>query len=378
MKPFSPDAGTRTLDPERLSSLFVGMTIGTALLAFFLWWKFHTQMATAILAVQALELEVIGAFTHQFDPLREHLRDAEPEHVSARTLWTLCTITGSVLRWVAIPVIVALALLCLTRAPRERYRRRFGLDGMQAALARIHPLGMAWIGRGTKLTEPAPANQPLRPMDPALRAPEWRERHMTGETRHERFIQGSLALRSQLGHELSGLRSFSPIERTLFLVFALFDQRRKDEALAVLEDLSSALSNPRLKGAPTAFATLSGRYIRSIDRRLSKERFPTALALIGKHAWTRPALLSLLQQARLRSGVVNPGIFASVQLVDRNLWLVLAAASYPRDGRPAHDMTIAPCAEAAAAISHWGAECRAGGPIAQPDFTSILHALDQP
>lgn len=383
MRPISPAPGTRGLDPERLGSFFIGLAVGIALLLLFLWWTFHTQLAAAILFVQGLELELIGLFTHQYDTLRANLRDAMPERVSPGTLWTLCTITGSILRWPVLIIILGLIILCIVRAPRERYRRRLDLNGLQAVLARIHPIGAAWVGGTVALSDPAPIDESrpaghwvARPMDPALRLPEWKERFMPGANMIARRRAAMRALKAQLGAPWTGLSSLSPVEKTLFLAFGLYIARRKDEAQTVLENLSRALAGTLDNGAPERPATLSPHYIRTLDRKVRSRPLDEALALAQRHGWTRTVLLTLLQQARLRSGVVNPGLFAAVQLLDRDLWLILAATSYPRDGRPFHNMTIAPCIEAAAAITHWVRECETGSAIPEPDFAPILAALE--
>lgn len=383
MRPLNPAPGTRALDPERLGSFFIGLAIGIALLLLFLWWTFHTQLATAILFVQGLELDLIGLFTHQYDSLRANLRDAIPERVSPGTLWTLCTITGSVLRWPVLIILLSLAVTVIVRAPRERYRQRFDLNGLQAALARIHPIGAAWVGGTFPLAEPAPVDErrpaghwTARPMDPALRLQEWKERFMSGPDLITRRRQAVVALKAQLGSPWTGLSSLSPPEKVLFLAFALYIVRRKDDAQAVLEGFSSALSGALSNGAPDLPATLPPRFLKSLDQKISTEPLDPALVLARRHGWTRTVLLSLLQEARLKSGVVNPGLFAPVQLVDRDLWLILAAPSYPRDGRPSHHMTIAPCIEAAAAISHWVRECQAGEALTEPDVAPILAALE--
>lgn len=374
--PVNAAPNSRPQDPERLGSLLIGLFVALALLGILLWWKCHTQIAVAVLALQDVELDLIGLFTHRYDGLHANLHEAVPAQVSAGTLWALCTITGSVLRWPVLILILGLAALCFTRAPRELYRKRFGLDGLQEALAAIHPLGAAWLGKGMKLVAPAPADEPLRPLDPALKRSEWIERYATGATLDDRRRAAEQALVAQLGSRWNGIENASTAEKTLFLSFALFAQRRKEEAQAVLEALSASLAGSMRNGAPSAQLRANRRFEKELDKQLSRESLRDAVAMAEQHAWTRPVLLTLLQHARLRAGVVNPGIFAVIQLLDRDLWLVLSAASYPRDGLPFYVMAIAPCPEAAAALAHWKAECLAGKPLAQPNISSIVKTLE--
>lgn len=375
MNPLNPAANTRAFDPERLGSLLVVTGAATALLLFFLWWKCHTQIVIAVLAIQNIELDLIGLFSHQYDRLHEEVRRANPAEVSAPALWTLCTVTGQVLRWPVLAVILGLAGICLTRAPRELYRRRFGLDGMQATLARMYPSGSAWPGTALPLVDPAAPSEPLRPMDPALKREEWSTRYVVWKTEDDRKFSAAEALARQLGQRWSGLSVLTTAESCMFLALTLYTQRRKKEAQAVLDDLAKALAKGRRRHAPMQTMAVPAVFRRDLDRRLAAADLSAALEMASRHAWTRPALMTLLQEARLRCGVVNPGLFAVIQLLDRELWLVLAAVSYPMHGLPPYVMSTTACPEASAAIEHWIAECAGGKPISEPRIAATLHAM---
>lgn len=376
--PVNPAPNTRSHDPERIASLLIGVCVGIALFSFLLWLKFHTQIVEAVLFVQGYELRLIGLFTHRYDAVLVNLGDAVPERVSASTLWELCTLTGSVLRWPALVLLVILAALCLTRAPLERHRKRFGLEGMQKALAEIHPLGAAWLGKGLKLVRPSPPEAPLAPLDPALNLEEWRARYVRGNSDAQLRETTLQALEAQLGRPWRGPLEASVAEKCLFVAFSFFIQRRKEEAQSVLENLSVQLKGTLKDGAPSNFAKVSKSFVATLDKQLKKESFRSTLKIAEQHAFTRPALLSLLQEARLKAGVVNPGLFAAIQFLDRDLWLVLSAASYPRDGLPPYVMAIASCPEAAAALAHWKAECLAGRPLTTPQISSLLKIFGRP
>ncbi|MBS1028657.1 MULTISPECIES: secretion/conjugation apparatus DotM-related subunit [Gluconobacter] len=376
--PVNPAPNTRSHDPERIASLLIGVCVGIALFSFLLWLKFHTQIVEVVLFVQGYELRLIGLFTHRYDAVLVNLGEAIPERVSASTLWALCTLTGSVLRWPALVLLVILAGLCLTRAPLERHRKRFGLEGLQKALAEIHPLGAAWLGKGLKLVRPSPPEVPLAPLDPALNLDEWRARYVRGDSPAELREATLQALQAQLGRPWRGPLEASAAEKCLFVAFSFFIQRRKDEAQNVLESLSVQLKGILKDGAPSNFAKVPKSFVATLDKQLKKEGFRSALKIAEQHAFTRPALLSLLQEARLKAGVVNPGLFAAIQFLDRDLWLVLSAASYPRDGLPPYVMAIAACPEAAAALAHWKAECVAGHPLTTPQISSLLKTFGRP
>ncbi|MBB2156612.1 hypothetical protein HLH33_09875 [Gluconacetobacter diazotrophicus] len=369
-----PDANTGHNDPARIAALILSVMVLVALIATALWFEFHRQIAVGVLAMGGAELRIISWFTHDYDQTLANLQDADPERVSAATLWTLCTLTGGFFRWPAMGLIAGLAVLCLLRAPRERYREQFGLPGLQKALARIHPIGKAWIGVELPLIRPADPDTALRPMDPALRLSEWQARHL-GETKGPaRTNAAERALVRQLGGPWRGPENAKPIEICLFMVFALQADRMKTEALELLAVLSSALSGHLNKGAPTEAIPLPPRFVRFLRRKLAGQRWDTARQMTAGHAFSRPALLTLLQHARVRSGVMNPGLFSTVQLVDRELWLVLAAASYPRDRMPLSMMSTAACIEAHAALEHWQAESGAGTPLEEPSIRRSLIA----
>jgi intracellular multiplication protein IcmP len=378
LTPVRPDTNTGHADPARLAALLLCVMLGTALFLTAAWFKFHSQIAIGILALGGAELRIIGLFTHAYDQTLINLRQAVPEQVSAQTLWALCTLTGTFFRWPAVGIIVGLAVLCLTRAPRERYRERFGFEGLQRALARIHPIGLAWVGASLPLSAPAPPGAHLRPLDPALRVKEWKPRYLGDTTGRARIDAAERALTQQLGQPWNGPEAAAPIDQCLFMVFALQAERQKSEALELLGQLSAALAGRMKRGAPAGALALPPRFVRYLSKRLASRRWDEAHTLAARHAFTRPALLTLLQHARVRSGVLNAGLFSTVQLVDRELWLVLAAASYPRPNMPLSMMSAACCIEASAAIEHWQAESGAGARLPDAHIHRTLMALAIP
>lgn len=376
MMPSNLGPNSRVHDPAQTGMLLGGVCVGAALLLIFLWYAAHRQIAMAVLAVQGVELDILGLFTHQFDWLHTWQRRANPEDVSAWKLWALCGFTGSWLRWPVLLVILGLAGLCMTRAPREMFRQRFGIDGMQSLMVRMHPLGAAWPGTALPLVDPAAAAEPLRPMDPALRRGEWIARYVGDAAGREAEGRARDALRRQLGNPWQGIDSLSDVEACLFLAFSLFLHRKKEEAQAILDSIPLALATRRPRGAPAEALRLPARFHRDLQRKYRDADVTEALKIADRHAWTRPILMTLLQESRLRCGVVNAGLFAAVQLVDRELWLVLSAVSYPRHGLPFYVMSTTSCLEASAAIEHWATECARGMPIPEPQILSTLQALD--
>ncbi len=99
-----------------------------------------------------------------------------------------------------------------------------------------------------------------------------------------------------------------------------------------------------------------------------------AVDVMEKHHFTTPGLMSVLNQARLRSGVLAPAQFAFLKLVDRRLWYALHALGFESDALIAHphpSMRV----EAIGAGAHWAAERAVGVPIPTPEFDEAIAAI---
>ena len=92
------------------------------------------------------------------------------------------------------------------------------------------------------------------------------------------------------------------------------------------------------------------------------------------HHFTTPGLMSVLNAARLRSGVLAPAQFAFLKLVDRRLWYALHALGFEQDGLIAHPHPSQRI-EAIGARAHWAAERAVGAPIPTPEFDAAIAAI---
>ena len=82
------------------------------------------------------------------------------------------------------------------------------------------------------------------------------------------------------------------------------------------------------------------------------------------HAFTSTALMSVLQHARDRSGVLAPAQFNWLKLVERHLWYAL------------HNVGMqSPYAEARGSRAHWDAERALGAPIPVPYVGQAMEGL---
>jgi intracellular multiplication protein IcmP len=111
------------------------------------------------------------------------------------------------------------------------------------------------------------------------------------------------------------------------------------------------------------------------DRVLATEEVAAwALEVMRKHHFTTPGLMSVLNEARLRSGLMAPAQFAFLKLVDRRLWYALHALGFESDALIAHphpSMRV----EAIGAGAHWAAERAVGVPIPTPEFDQAIAAI---
>ncbi len=84
--------------------------------------------------------------------------------------------------------------------------------------------------------------------------------------------------------------------------------------------------------------------------------------------------MSLLNSARLRAGVLAPGQFAWLKLVDRPLWYALASLGFETEGigRYLHPN---PRGEAVGARDHWAIERLMGVPVLEPSLDRAIEAL---
>ena len=171
-------------------------------------------------------------------------------------------------------------------------------------------------------------------------------------------------------------RGFAPV-RCMLAVFALQGVQRRDEAAALLGFLSEGLprAQSRRRGRAGRAARLRSEDVRLADRVLATvEVAAWAFDVMEKHHFTTPGLMSVLNQARLRSGVLAPAQFAFLKLVDRRLWYALHALGFESDALIAHphpSMRV----EAIGAGAHWAAERAVGVPIPTPEFDSAIAAI---
>jgi intracellular multiplication protein IcmP len=200
-------------------------------------------------------------------------------------------------------------------------------------------------------------------------------------TREGRFDEASARreLVRQLGAEWRGRADAAPEVRCMLAVFALHGIQRREEAARLLGLLSEGLPVAGDDGGdgPTAPLAFDSKTLAVVDQALAELGvFSWALEIMDAHHFTTPGLMSVLNTARLRSGVLAPAQFAFLKLVDRRLWYALHALGFEADGPLAHPHP-SQRVEAIGARAHWAAERAIGTPIATPELDAAMAAIRQ-
>jgi intracellular multiplication protein IcmP len=371
--PPNPRATWPSGDDDTGFNLIV-ILVGCCLGAWLLWTNYHAEISAAVMALHHREIAVIQHFTGRYNQADAQMAKADPAGVTLRDLTGVAHDVGMFFRIPAAGFLLVLALICTVRAAPSRYRRVFDLDGLIGEQAISFRTTAAFAGRRLRLVPPAAA--PL-PADYAVTAGEWIARHATdGDGRfNEPAARCALAL--QLGPPWRGLDHAQPHVRCLFAVFALQLAERRDEALGLLGELSAALASPgkdtpegpgRSLALPDWVIAQAGVVLRQ------HELVAPALAITGRHAFTHTALMSLLNEARRSAGVLAPGQFVWLKLVDRGLWYALHSLGFETEGLGRY-LHPNPRVEAIGARDHWAVERLAGVPVSRPSLDRAIEAL---
>jgi intracellular multiplication protein IcmP len=259
------------------------------------------------------------------------------------------------------------------RAAPSRYKRGFDLDGLIREQAVSFPTSAAFAERHLRLV--APSADP-RPADYALTPEEWVARFATKPDGKFDDAAAFRSLAMQLGPRWRGVEQAPPHMRALFAAFALHMAGRRVEAQRLLGELSNALSaagddEPEGPEAPLSFPDAA---IVKADAALRDYEFLTpAAAVAARHGYAHTALVALLNEARLKAGVLAPAQFVWLKLVDRRLWYALHSLGFETEGfgRYLHPN---PRIEAAGARDNWAAERLAGKPLLTPEIQRALDA----
>ncbi len=361
-------------DDYTMISLAV-VVVGLAFGAYLVWYFHHGAVSAAVMRLQHWQMRLIHQVTNRYDLSDRQVLAADPQAVTFPQLLGLCRDVGTVFRVPVALCLLSLAALCYVSAAPARFCRPLDLDGLIREQAKSFPTISAFVSRHLALVGPH-AGEP-RPADPALHPAEWIDRWARDDRGRFDQRRAHRELARQLGPLWRGVASAAPHVRCLFAVFALHLAKRRSEALDLLGHLSASLPSDPRDGAggpdqPLAFPTEAVAFADDLLR--DPDLVQPALAIAGRHGYTAPALMSLLSEARLCAGVLAPGQFAFLKLVDRRLWYALHALGFPSDG-PGWQPHPNPRVEAIGARDHWECEGLAGQPLFKPMIDRALAAI---
>jgi intracellular multiplication protein IcmP len=348
---------------------------GCCVAAYLLWTNYHGAISAAVIALHRREIGFIRHVTDRYDLADRQMVAADPNGVTLRDLYGISRDVGAFFRIPAAGLMLLLALSCMARAAPSRFRRAFDLDGLIREQAFYFPTTAAFVGRHLRLVPPASADP--RPADYALTPEEWIARFAIARDGEFDEAAARRALARQLGPPWCGVERASPPVRCLFAAFALHRAERRAEALLLLGDLSTRLGS-RDEGRPEGPEkplALPDAAVAEADAILRDSALLTpALAVARRHAYTQTALMALLNAARVRAGVLAPGQFAWLKLVDRPFWYALHSLGFETEGfgRYLHPN---PRVEAVGARDHWAAERIAGEKLIEPSLNRAIQAL---
>ena len=205
----------------------------------YLWYKYHSQIAAAVMAVQHWKMVQFSIVTDSYADLDRQVLATDPTGVRFTALFRLGHHVNSFLRWPAVAFTGVLALLCLTRAASGQFTRNLDLDGLMRTQAEMFRSVKPFVGRGLGLV-PAVDGKP-RPADPALHVWEWVARPATTPDSRFNHDAGRAELARQLGPVWTGVAQAAPHVRCLFSAFVLHAARQREEAIALLGDMAGSL-----------------------------------------------------------------------------------------------------------------------------------------
>jgi len=346
--------------------------LGCGLGAYLLWTNYHQAISAAAMSLAHQEILLLGHFTNRFQLADRQMASADPAGVTLRDLYGIGRAIGLIVRIPATAFILLLAAICTLRAAPSRFKRAFDLDGLMREQTASFRTGAAYVARHLRLVLPA-SGEP-RPADFALTPEEWLARF--ARRRDGSFDPAAAhdALRHQLGPRWTEPEAAEPVVRCLFTAFALHMAERRDEALLLLGTLAAALgdqADDRAEGPEKPLA-LERAVVARADTVLYGMNADEARGAASRHAYTTPAMMAVLVEARQRAGVLAPAQFAWLKLVDRRLWYALHSLGYETDGFYLHPN---PRVEAIGARDHWAAERAAGGPVIEPNLGRAVEAL---
>lgn len=341
---------------NRPLSFYLLLLLAIVVLATWLWINLHGKVAYTLLVWKHAELQVLHSITSTYDGVDQRVVSIPPDQVTLAQLGRLFNIVGGSISVPACALLLGLAAAAYFFAPSRRFRTVLDADGVFGAQGAPFRCASAFVGRKQPLVEPKPGTP--RADDFALHAPEWVARHAWDAKAGFQLALCRLALARQLGPVWTGPAAAQPHARFLFAAFALHAVRERAEATRLLGDFAEHVAGCASQDAVAMSAELAAR----ADVILA-DRDVTAgcVEVAARHAFQTTALMAVLEHTRDKAGVLAPGQFNGLKLVDRGLWYALHSMGMPN-----------PYVEALGARDHLAAERMAGRPLLSPSIDRAM------
>lgn len=348
---------TQRFDPPPEFWLLAALAL--AVLAVAAWFLFHAPIVRTVLLWKHWELQQIGRFTSYYDTLDREIVGLWPDKVTLAQIGRLFNTVGTAVNLPAAAILLALAGAVYFFAPSQRFRQPLDVDGVFGAQGEPFRCAGGYIGREQPLV--APRDGTPRPNDFALHTGEWIERHAWDRKRGYREDLARQELVRQLGPAWTGPAAAEPHARVLFAAFALHAARERASAASFLGDLAQDL--PKI--ASDEPLQISAHLIDQADRILADApMIAPCVEIAARHGFQATALMAVLEHGRSRAGVLAPGQFNVLKLVDRRLWYALHSMGMPN-----------PYVEARGARDHLAAERLIGEPLHTPSIDRAVLSI---
>lgn len=362
-------------DDMMIVSLLI-IALGAGVFGWLAWVNYHGEISAAVIAWRRWEIGQLSRFTEALSLADRQMADANPYQVSIGALYRISSAIGTVWRIPGCALLGLLAALCLWRNAPRRYRRKLDLMRLAVEMVPFFPATAAFLDQKLRLVSPA-ANG-IRPADYALTAEEWISHLAPGANGLLDENRAKTALRAQLGQRWDTAATLPSVALVLFVAFSRHLTGQRDEAARLLGEAGDTLTGLQAtdegRGPPSPLAISDTIARECLATLRDVAGFADATAIMKRHAWSVPGLMSLLNAARTRSGVLAPAQFAWLKLVDRSLWYALQSLGFETEGvgRYLHPN---PRVEGIGARDHWAAERSCGVPIPDPSLDRALILL---
>lgn len=340
------------------------ITIGLFALAWVIWTVAHVQIASFILKLRLLEVDLIRMFVPSAQNLATVISNSSPADMSFRDLAGISNSVGKYLRYPAVIILAVLAVAIYVSNPNLRYKKTYSMqmlvDEEKVNWPQIMPVANLDLVN-TNIFE-GPWAMSEAPMQFAKKHQLLQEEHVVSsdtavyvKDKTIVTVQRDLAYQVfaiQVGRYWTGIEHLNKHTRALFAVFAARAAHDRDGAQQLLMQIATSTAGGKLDFSGT-------------DALLEKHKNNKDVVKVTQsHAFVLTVMASMLKLART-DGVLATADFIWLKPIDRALWYMLNSV-----GR----QTAFP--EASGPFAHWLAECALDRKLSVPMVDEAVIALE--